>query len=293
MKAVLIINSRAKSVNKRNLADLRAALQEAKIDFIEMIPDHAKDLERYAEAAIQDKFDLVIAVGGDGTVGTVASKLVGTNCVFAVIPLGTYNNFARTIGVPLSIREAVNVIAKGSPKNLDVAEVNGTFFLNGSSIGMYPEIVMRREPLEDNNNSRLISSWIAALRVLIKFPSYKVRVKVAGEEIIAQTSMIFLGNGFYDYHFGRMGKRELPDQQKLSVYILKNMSRWDLFQLSIKALENRLKGDPKFNRYYAAEAEIFLEKDSIHVSKDGEVVKLESPLRYRIRPEALKVILPD
>ncbi len=292
MKAALIINSKAKNANKQTLAELYSGLNKAGLDVVEFNPNDDVPIAEFAEAAVRDAFELVIAAGGDGTISAVASKLVGTNSKLGVLPIGTYNNFAKGLGIPLDLHEAAQVLVNGVVREVSVGEVNGALFINNSSIGIYPHIVMRREKMESKNGKRLVSSFLALAKSLWKFPYYHVKVKFDGQDIRQHSPMVFVGNGFYGYDAMSAGQRGLMDQEKLSVYVLKNANRFDLLKLSVKALLNRIHEDPKFQRYYVSEVEIHLAKKSVYVAKDGEVLKLEAPLRYRIRPKALKVILP-
>src|SRR5205085_3689399 len=83
--------------------------------------------------------------GGDGTQSAIASRLAGTQLVHGVLPLGTLNHFAKDLGIPLQLDEAVRTLAEGRVLEVDVGEVNGRVFINNSSLGLYPEIVRERE----------------------------------------------------------------------------------------------------------------------------------------------------
>src|SRR5665213_2168379 len=98
MKAALIINPKAKNANAQTLKQLYAALNSAGLEVMEFDPSNELTMGEFAEAAVKDHFDVVIAAGGDGTVSAVASKLVDTEAKLGVLPIGTYNNFARSLG---------------------------------------------------------------------------------------------------------------------------------------------------------------------------------------------------
>ena len=100
------------------------------------------ELARYAA---KGESSVVVAGGGDGTVNAVASELVGTGKILGVLPLGTLNHFAKDLCIPLDIESAVDVIAQETITQIDIGEVNGRYFLNNSSIGLYPQIVQERE----------------------------------------------------------------------------------------------------------------------------------------------------
>src|SRR5690349_18840321 len=95
------------------------------------------------EAALSDA-DVVVMGGGDGTMSAGAGALAGTGKVMGVLPLGTLNHFARDLGVPTAIEEAVRTVAAGVVREIDVGEANGRVFVNNSSIGIYPAVVSLR-----------------------------------------------------------------------------------------------------------------------------------------------------
>ncbi|MBI4703237.1 MAG: diacylglycerol kinase family lipid kinase, partial [Deltaproteobacteria bacterium] len=92
-----------------------------------------------------------VAAGGDGTVSAVASHLLGSDRTLGILPLGTFNYVAREFGIPLTVEDAIRVIAGGTERIVDVGEVNGRAFLNNAGLGGYVKIVRRRE--------RVFRSW--------------------------------------------------------------------------------------------------------------------------------------
>src|SRR5438132_11799820 len=100
--------------------------------------------EALKEAAAAPGLDAVVAGGGDGTLSCAAGHLAGTGRAFGILPLGTLNHLARDAGIPADIEEAARVIAAGHVREIDVAEVNGRVFVNNSSVGLYPDMVMLR-----------------------------------------------------------------------------------------------------------------------------------------------------
>src|SRR5262249_39207144 len=119
-----------------------------------------------AKAAVRARAPAIVAGGGDGTINTVASIVVGTGIPLGLLPLGTLNHFAKDLGIPLTIDEAVGVVLGGRTIEVDVGEVNGKIFLNNSSLGLYPRIVRLRERSEARGIWKWpVAAW-ATLRVL-------------------------------------------------------------------------------------------------------------------------------
>src|SRR5260370_14437891 len=88
---------------------------------------------------------LFVAAGGDGTINAIIQPLIHTDAVLGVIPVGTYNHFAKDLGIPLPWREALEVVVSGVTRPIDAARINDRFFVNNVSMGLYPELVALRE----------------------------------------------------------------------------------------------------------------------------------------------------
>ena len=247
-----------------------------------------------AMAALQGGMAVVVAGGGDGTINAVASVMVGTGVAFGVLPLGTLNHFAKDIGIPLGLDEAIANIAHGIRKNVDVGEVNGQIFLNNSSLGLYPDIVRDRE----KQQSRLgRGKWLAALWATIaalrRYPFLSVRLRLDdGQEQARRTPFVFIGNNEYTMQGFSIGARARLDAGKLSLYVAQRPGRLGLLRLAWCALRGRLAQERDFDVLSAESLDIETRHKRIRVATDGEVTVMATPLRYRIRPAALNVIVP-
>src|ERR1700724_1991353 len=119
--------------------------------------------ERIRQQVIRGELDAVVVGGGDGSIQTVASVLVGSDVPLGIIPLGTLNHFAKDLGIPVFADRAVAVIASGEKRYVDVGEVNGKIFINNSSIGIYPYLVLERER---RRRRKRLSKWTAVVLAL-------------------------------------------------------------------------------------------------------------------------------
>src|SRR2546423_8205012 len=123
-----------------------------------------------ARAALAEGCDTVIAGGGDGTVSSVAGVLAGTRVILGVLPLGTLNHFAKDLGIPTDLGEALGVVLKGNTVQGDVGEGNGRVFINNSSLGLYPGIVKEREETQRRGVSKWPAFAWAAAKILGGYP---------------------------------------------------------------------------------------------------------------------------
>src|SRR5665213_1862239 len=119
-----------------------------------------------AKRAVGDGVTIVVAAGGDGTVNGVASVLLNTDAVLGVIPLGTLNHFAKDLGIPLGLEEAVANLVTGRTIKVDVGEVNGRPFLNNSSLGLYPSLVRQREETQKRGHNKWLAFIAASFYVM-------------------------------------------------------------------------------------------------------------------------------
>jgi diacylglycerol kinase family enzyme len=251
-----------------------------------------EDMNRVARDASADG-SIVVAAGGDGTVSGVASGIVGSPATLGVLPLGTLNHFAKDLQIPLNLRDAVEVIAAGQRTSVDVGEVNDRVFVNNSSIGVYPDIVQERDMLRRQGHAKWPAMAIATLRVLGRAHGVAVGVEVDGRRMNRQTPFVFVGNNEYVIDGMRLGSRSSIDRGKLFLYLAPAARVSDLPAFAARALVGRAMTAGAFEIVATPELTIRTSTTRvIRVAIDGEVVKLTTPLRYRIRPGALHVLAP-
>lgn len=246
-----------------------------------------------AKEELERGVGILVAAGGDGTISAIASLLVGTDRILGVLPRGTLNHFARDLGIPPDLEGAATVILEGVARSVDVGEVNGKVFLNNSSLGMYPSIVRHRESQQERlGRSKWAALLWATLRVLRRTPAITVRVEAHGKERVARTPLLFIGNNEYEMTGFQVGTRRRLDAGELWLYLTRKSSAWALIRLAVRALFGTIHEAEDFEALRVREARIETRRPRLHVATDGEVGWFDSPLHYRIRPGALRVMLP-
>ena len=237
--------------------------------------------------------DIVVAAGGDGTVSGVAAGIVDSPAALGVLPLGTLNHFAKDVHIPLDRREAVAVIAAGHTGTVDVGTVNDRIFINNSSIGVYPDIVQEREALRQRGHRKWPAMAIATIRVIRRHPGMTVRIEVEAQVRDWRTPFVVVGNNEYAIDGLRVGARTRLDAGLLFVYVSPRARTRDLPLLLAKALAGRASRSGAFEIIATTAATIDTRRARyIPVATDGEVVTLRTPLLFRSRPGALRVVLP-
>lgn len=248
-------------------------------------------------AAVQDALNrnaqTIIAGGGDGTVNGVAQLMVGHSAHLGVLPLGTLNHFARDLDIPLDLREAAQVILDGTSLRVDVGEVNGRFFLNNSSLGLYPRIVQLRERYKARGAFKwLVAIW-ATLRVIGASRPLRVRLHIDGRDVVRTTPLVFIGNNEYRMAGFDAGSRESVVGGQLALYVVKTDGQWRLLRLVWRILTGTAQRSGELALVRATEATIKTSRSTLLVAVDGEVELMNAPLRYRIRAAALTVHVPS
>jgi diacylglycerol kinase family enzyme len=234
--------------------------------------------------------DALVAGGGDGTAGAVAGALAGTNIPLGILPLGRANHFARDLGIPARLEQAVEVIATGHTALVDTAEVNGRAFVNNSSLGAYPFLVLDRERRRRRRGVlRPIAALLAGLKLLRMFPLRRVSVRVENWSEVCRTPCLFVGNNRYQLELFALGTRPALTGGELWIYIAPQQTRLSLVWFTFKSLMGMTDPDRDLRLLHGTSAEIRAEGRRLDVALDGEVLRMRAPLRYRIRPASLRV----
>lgn len=295
MKIRAIVNKSGGTLNGAEDEEARivAAFAAAGVDADVRMTDSADIHDALKEAAAAPGLDAVVAGGGDGTLSCAAGHLAGTGRAFGILPLGTLNHLARDAGIPAKLEEAAKVIAAGHIQEIDVAEVNGRVFVNNSAVGLYPDMVMLREHEQEKlGRSKRMAMLSASLKSLTHFRRHKLWISAPGLEAPVRTPLLFVGNNRYQVNLFGLGKREQLDAGELCLYAIRAGSRLRLLWAGIRGVFGKLDQQRDFITAYVSEAEISSDRGTLVLSADGETVRMETPLRYKIRPKALRLIAP-
>ncbi len=255
------------------------------------LAEDGDELERIATSAAKTA-DIVVAGGGDGTISAIAAEVAKAGKTLGVLPLGTLNNFSKDLAIPQDISEAVNTIATGNVKVVDLAEINGRTFINNSSIGLYPRIVLRRVEQQRLGRGKWSAAFWATLQMVRFSPFLKVRIDLDGKSFLRKTPFVFVGNNEYEMDLYNIGRRQSLDEGELSVYFLHRGGRWGVALLLLHTVFGGLQQWEDFEGVNTDSITIQTRRKKLYVALDGEVRTIETPLVYTIRPGALKVIVP-
>jgi len=290
----VIVNAKSGADDEgKDAESIEAAFRAQGLQARVTVLQSGQDIAKLVQQAIAEGARLVVAGGGDGTINAVAAELLDSDTTLGVLPLGTLNHFGRDLGIPFELAAAVRIIADGHCIAVDAGEVNGKTFLNNSSMGLYPRIVSDREQARKHLG---LGKWPALVRATmhaLRDPgSFNAVVCVDGKQLGRRTPFIFVGNNRYVMEGFGIGRRSRLDAGVLSLYVLRPKNGFELLWLGIRSLFGIGSHAGDFDAFEAVDFRVEAQGKRIEVATDGEVTNMESPVRYRIRPKALRVMAP-
>ena len=291
---VVFINANGGRVKKPGELDkLREILRQFSDVEVKVLGKHDNPT-LLAKQAVAQGAVAVGAAGGDGTLNAVASGLVGTKVPFVVLPFGTLNHFARDIGLSDDLAKAAALLTHGPEKIIDVGQVNQRYFLNNSSLGIYPHLVQLREQREKDLGKWRAYVW-AAIQTLQHPTSYRVRLqlKKEGQPQSLQIGLVFVANNRCDVGLPHPGKRVAFDEGLLDLYVMEAKNEFSLLMLAWHYLTNRLDEAKIIRHTDTTDFTITAGRRNINIATDGEVNRLSMPIHYQSVQAALHVRVPE
>jgi len=288
MRGVLFLNP--SSGIRFDAAALEAAAAAGGLEVVRL--GKGVDCASIVRDRMRQGWRLFVAAGGDGTINAIVQPLMNTDATFAAIPVGTYNHFARDLGIPLDWREALDIALTGGTRQIDAGRVNDRFFVNNVSIGLYPELVARRE-----ERGRDYPRWKARLHAvyatLRKYPHVALGVESEFLNEIVRTHVFVVSNNSYDLsRLGVEAPRNTLEEGRLSVYWLPHLPRIALTRFLAHYLAGRVKTAPGFRSFRTMRLKVQSAKKRLSLGVDGELVTMQPPLVITIVPKALTVKVP-
>jgi diacylglycerol kinase (ATP) len=258
---------------------------------VELVPAPLADPVQMAEIIQRERngIDRVIVAGGDGTLNTALQWLAGTGLPLGVLPLGTANNLARTLGIPASLEQACRLAAHGARRWIDLGWVNGRYFFTTASIGLSVQIT---EALTYQTKQRwgALAYAVAALRALARSRPFHAEITWSGGRLYTRTVQVVVGNGRYYGSALPVAEDAAIDDARLDLYSLEVRHWWELMVL-IPALRRGRHGEKRSVEVLRATEFEIQTRVPLAVNVDGEICS-RTPARFRMMPQALEVFAP-
>ncbi|HEX7636217.1 MAG TPA: diacylglycerol kinase family protein [Noviherbaspirillum sp.] len=271
---------------------LRAAGRNVEL----LLARRPRDLPMLAQQAAATRPGILVAAGGDGTLNAVASAAHARGLPFAVIPLGTFNYFARNLDIPLDSASAARVIIEGRVRRVPIGQVNGRLFLNNASIGLYRRLIEHRELHKKRFGRNRVVALLSGLATLLReHRVYLLHLEIDGQSLTLSSLMVFFGrNALQMEHLG-LDEALCVARGELAVLALREVDRLELLGLALRGALARLETAQNLRQYCALKVQVdWLDgRDRrIRVAVDGELVECTLPLVIETVPDALQVIVP-
>lgn len=249
------------------------------------------DIARHAAA---DEFDLVLAVGGDGTQSAVAGALAGTGIAMGVIPGGTFNYFARDLGVGETVDAAIETVLAGRAQAIDIGDLNGMVFLNNVSFGAYPEILRQREDIYRRwGRSRIAAYWSVILSLLKLRQPMRLTARTERGERAFTTALVFAAKSAYQLETLGIDGAEAIRRGELALLVARPHRPRGLVLAALRlALGKSTRGDD-FELVCADDITIVTGRRHQLVAHDGEKTRMSGPFHLRVRHGDLTVLVPE
>jgi diacylglycerol kinase (ATP) len=285
-RALLICNAKARN-GGLDLDAVRDILRQGGIEPVEPPPDaECREVIRAQAGAV----DLVILGGGDGTMNHAAPALVESGLPFAILPLGTANDLARSLNLPLDPLAAARFIPTAQARPVDLGWVNGHYYFNVASIGFSAELAGELTA-ESKKTWGVLGYAVAAVRVLRRVRPFTVTIEHDGTVEKVTTIQVSVGNG--RHYGGGMTVEETAsvDDGKLDFYSLEIRHWWRLLAL-LPALRRGTHGRASDVRaFHTREIRVSTRKPR-PVNTDGELTT-HTPAHFKVFPKILRVLAPE
>ncbi|HEX2290510.1 MAG TPA: diacylglycerol kinase family protein [Pseudonocardiaceae bacterium] len=238
--------------------------------------------------AVAKGYEIVVAAGGDGTVGTVACELLGKETALGILPLGSVMNVARMLDIPRDLEGAAAIIATGEVRAIDVGEAKGQIFFEGGSVGLNAAVF--REAQQADSGGGRYRALLAALWVLLRYRPPRMVLHLDDRVLTTRALAVSVANGPYSGLGFTVSPDATPDDGKFDVVIFSRFSRTELIRHFVSIAFGRRQYSAKTATYRTSRVRI----EGVHplpCRADGHDLGW-TPVDYVIRPRALRVVVP-
>lgn len=239
--------------------------------------------------------DALLIGGGDGTVSSAAARVAGTPIALGILPAGTMNLFARSLQIPMGLDEAVKALANGRLEEVDIASVNGEYFVHQFAVGLHARMVRTRERME--YASRLGKMWASTRAVALavqNVPDIRLEIEVDGRTETIRTPAVAISNNIYGD--GHLPYADDPRGGKLGIYLMRGSGRARLVKLTLDMMRGAWKANADLSVREAESIRIrtgAAETREDRAVMDGELKPLAPDSEVRIHRRGLRVLVPE
>jgi diacylglycerol kinase (ATP) len=288
------------TTNAAGVDEVRAILEANGIDAEIKETEYAGHATELARQAAAEGYDVVIACGGDGTVGEAAHGLVGTKTTLGILPLGSANNVARMMHVPFVLEEAGKLLRLGEVRNVDVGRCNGEYFLETAGIGLDAAIFPIMNKVDKGEYTRLFD----ALKTFVRFRPRRMTLVLDRRAVRVRALVVLVANGPYWGYSVPLAPDAKVDDGQFDVVVFRNFSKWQFTKHVLAAIFHRGKNPnannphgynqpvyhPDIKTYRASRVRVLMRRGRPWPVHADAQPRGRTPANIRVLKGALKVI---
>nr|WP_157726458.1 diacylglycerol kinase family protein [Imhoffiella purpurea] len=261
---------------------------------VQRIPFEPDGLAGALSEALDEQVSAICVAGGDGTLLGVVEALDGRRVPLGIVPRGTMNWMAKDLGIPLDLEAAVETLLDARVRYVDTARVNGAPFLCACMIGVSPLVARQRER---ERGSAPWSRWPRlvwqGLRLLRLYPHRRMRLIADGRSRRLRSHTVVVTNNLLETASGPLPRRTHLDAGRLGIYAVRKTSARDLIRLLTRVMLGDWLADDAVLTTAASEASLGVSgRRAISLMLDGEIRRLETPLRFSVEPRSVAMLVP-
>ncbi len=252
------------------------------------------ELGKVVKEKAASECEVLVAAGGDGTICCVAEAALKSGKTLGVIPLGTFNYFAKNLGISLEPDKATEVLLGDHTVRASVLDLDGRLILNNTSIGIHPAVLLKRRQMYRRWGRNQLSAYVSVIMMAFQ-PPPRLRVKLALSEgeVARETPLVMVcSNAFQMEAFGLAGKECLAEG-KFALYVARMAGPATIFKHGVRTMLRKLRPEIDYEVICTSDVTIETHRRRFRAAVDGELEELKSPLRFRVKSEALCVLAPE
>jgi diacylglycerol kinase (ATP) len=266
--------------------ELRALMDRHGLGADLVVATSAEEARASAREAAGAGYDLIVAAGGDGTVGTLACEILGRETALGILPLGSVMNIARMLGIPRDLEQAAAILERGEVQRIDVGEANSKLFFEAGSVGLNAAIFQEAQRFETGK----VRSTANAVWLVLRYRPARMQIHLDDRSVRTRALMVNVANGPYTGVGFTVAPDADPRDGLFDVRVFRRFSRWELLAHLGAIAFGRRRYSPKVSTYRSARVRI----ESVHplpCRADGHALGT-TPVSFKIRRAALRIVAP-
>lgn len=285
-----IVNPRSGTNLQKNIrAHVDKHLNHRRFRYGFKFTEHAGHATELAREAVAEGCQIVVAVGGDGSINEVATGLIGTEAALGIVPAGSGNGLAMHLGYGRDIEEAIKKINHAKPKTIDVGLLNGRPFVNLAGIG-FDGLVSNL--MKDSQWRGFIPYFLKSVKAGLEYKSRACRIELDDRVLEENCFTVTVANGpMYGYNVQIAPDARLDDGL-FEVVVLKDAPRWQYFAAMPATLNGKIY-DAEFVQHYTSKKVRITSSGENYIHLDGEGLKTSEPLEFEVKPNCLHILVPS